>query len=228
MNTLTLSEARERGLRIKEARIFAGFKSARAFCERHSSIALSTIKAWESGKHYVLTPKGAYLISMALKQHHVDVSVEWLLDGKGLGPTSKSAATTNIETADSLAATLLERHDDSIHAELNDFIQTHEHAVHYQMPNDSMKPAFSKNDWLCGYWINPNEYSALHRCYALVEQPDGAVICCYILNHHQNTIHGQTLRSGDPFYITTPRIAMITRVYRSANAIIKPLAATAV
>ncbi|MDF1654102.1 MAG: hypothetical protein P1U34_03230 [Coxiellaceae bacterium] len=222
MNIISLAEARERGLRIKEARIFAGFKSARAFCERHTDVALSTLKAWESGKHYILTPKGAYLISMALKQHHVEVGIEWLLDGKGLGPTLDGVSShTAMMDSESLLATLLEQHSEQIPCELNQFLQSSPNAVHYQMPDNSMQPAFAKGDWLCGFWISPDDFGVLNRCYALVEQADGTVVCRYMLDNHNNTVHVQTMRATDPVYINATRLAMITRNYRNVESIVK-------
>ncbi|MDF1795245.1 MAG: hypothetical protein P1U63_01780 [Coxiellaceae bacterium] len=222
MKIISLAEARERGLRIKEARIFAGFKSARAFCERHTNVALSTLKAWESGKHYVLTPKGAYLISLALKQHHVDVGIEWLLDGKGVGPTMDGMrCTAAILNSDSLLVTLLEQHSEQVPCELNQFIQASPNAVHYQMPDNSMQPAFSKGDWLCGFWISPDDFGALNRCYALIEQTDGSVLCRYVLSNHNSTMHVQTMRATDPVYINASRVAMITRNYRNIESIVK-------
>ena len=221
MNILSLTEARERGLRIKEARIFAGFKSARAFCDRHSDVALSTLKAWESGKHYILTPKGAYLISMALKQHHVDVSIEWLLDDKGFGQTLTNSSGIKISDSDALLSTLLQQHEEQLPTELNQFLQSSPNAVHYQMPDDCMRPVFAKGDWLCGFWIPLEDYAVLNRCYALIEHADGSVVCRYVLDNHNDTIHVQTMRATDPVYIKASRVAMITRNYRHAESVVK-------
>ena len=84
------------------------------FCERHA-ISPHTLSTWEKGKKPV-TEKGANKLIEAFAKEGILCSVEWLLHGVGLSPTTLEDFTSSIKIEE---ISIIEKHKNANPEDLN-------------------------------------------------------------------------------------------------------------
>lgn len=143
-----------RGQRLRQLREATGNDNrkplTRAAIERKHGLSARTLKNWELGDGAGLTINGARRIVSIYKKENIQCSVNWLMEGDGIGPQripSNISAPKNTNTTDPL---------ESIQAEIDCFLSLHPEAVTYEIRDDSMEPFYKAGDLVGGvrYYAN--------------------------------------------------------------------------
>src|SRR3989338_8611495 len=170
----------ERAQRIKEARLFAGYRTQEAFCKKHPDIPLATLKAWEAGTNAPLSTQGAKRLYVAFRESEVIVTPGWLLRGEEPGPhhVNKNLSESSLHNLSATPVNVIEKLTQKRSAlvlqELLDFMNKNPSAVYMQIDDDSLEPLLQKGDYVCGEWLEGDDLKLLRDrvCIVLNEQND--------------------------------------------------------
>lgn len=135
------------GHRVKSARMLGGY-SRTAFA-KISNISAATLRAWEEPNEgrYGLTQKGAERLIDALSRCNVHCSVDWLLYGKGFGP-SIAGQKTKLHNLDFEQITW--GAEESILKDIAAFKTNNPNAIVTMISDETMSPFFSNGDYVGG------------------------------------------------------------------------------
>jgi len=161
---LKLSLAKERGTRIRMARVLSGL--SRQEFQDQLGVSTSTLNAWENGR-ICLTDKGAVRISKALADINIVCDVSWLLEGVGKSPTNANERIKDfttpiphlVETQKIVSANRIfpSQAEDAKSDEIDMFLNNNANSIGLKVEDDKMAPSFVKGDKVCGVII-PTKY----------------------------------------------------------------------
>ena len=161
---LKLSLAKERGTRIRMARVLSGL--SRQEFQDQLGVSTSTLNAWENGR-ICLTDKGALRISKALADINIVCDVSWLLEGIGKSPVNANEKIKDfttpmahlVETQKIVSANRIfpNQPGDAKNDEVDFFLNNNANSVGLRIDDNKMSPIFDKGDKVCGIII-PTKY----------------------------------------------------------------------
>lgn len=145
-NTMNLTGTYERAKRAKSARMFAGLTMEQMNIQHN--IPPSTIQGWEniggtSLKNRKLTLKGAQRLIAALNREGVACTIEWLMEGEGIGPHFINQKEKSRNTQNSLWG-----HHLAIQAEIKTFEENNLNSIVVMVADNGLEPFYSKGDFV--------------------------------------------------------------------------------
>jgi hypothetical protein len=177
------------------------------FCERHA-ISPHTLSAWEKGKKPV-TEKGANKLIEAFAKEGILCSVEWLLHGVGLSPTTLEDFTSSIKIEE---ISIIEKHKNSqIQSEVALFIAQNPTAKIFKMSDDSMEPALFEEDLIGAVLTAKNKVrSLIKKPCVFIESNDNCHIRLLVLSKDKETynlasLNAQTKQAIPVLFNVTPK-----------------------
>lgn len=184
--TIEKSSAKARGRRLKSLRMMASL--SRKCMETRYGVSAGTLQGWEDGRYGGLTRKGAERFLRALKEEGVNCSLEWLLEGRGLGP-QVSDRLYELKTAPAGIEIHRSQHEEAaaVRDELLFFRHRHPTAVDMVVLDDGMSPWFHVGDTVAGNARFNAEVEQVigHDC--IVETKNGDV---YLRHIERGSHHG--------------------------------------
>ena len=141
--------------RIKQARLLAGYKTAKAFSIEHT-INLDTLKSWESAKN-PLTEKGAKIIANSLYLEGLNCTIEWLLQGRGSPPTiwkPNLSQKIDLTSKANLLASIYIEQESNIIKEIEFFKSVNKNSIVILSNDDGMEPFYYIGDYVGGIPID--------------------------------------------------------------------------
>lgn len=142
------NSAEARGLRAKSLRMMAGL--SRKNMAAHHDISAGTLQGWEDGRYGGLTRKGAQRFLLAIRQEGIACTLEWILEGTGIGPQVSEHL---FHKKFPMASVEMHRDQHEVNAirdELSFFGHRHPKAVHCVVLDDGMTPLYHIGDTLAG------------------------------------------------------------------------------
>lgn len=140
----------EKAKRTQSARKFAGL--TREAMETRHSIPPSTLRGWERPgtlKNQGLTLNGAQRLVKALQVEGVACSVEWLMDGKGIGPHFLET-TLEQNNSKNIRKISLWNQNIVIQNEIKFFQENNPDSVVLMVTDDGLAPVYSLGDFVGG------------------------------------------------------------------------------
>ncbi|HAU0227414.1 TPA: helix-turn-helix transcriptional regulator [Legionella pneumophila] len=160
----------EMGQRIKRARMLAGL-SRRDLEEKHG-VSIHTLQSWELGRNPLNQAKAANLVEI-LHQYDVSCSIDWLLEGRGKGPSVIENEFKNFPFLEEAVGGLLAT-EQAIQKEIDFFKSNNPNAVVIMVSDDAMEPEYMPGDFIGGIkFIDRDKKGECvgHDC--IVETTDG-------------------------------------------------------
>ena len=157
-----------RGKRVKSLRQLTQL-SRRAFAERYG-IPAPTLQNWEDAKGNGLSEKGARNIVQVLKEAGIYCSVDWLMYGIGSGPQLQEK---RYEINEPLLDEGYVQDNNRIEEELSLFRKHYPNAIEFVVPDDSMEPCFTKDEWVAGVRYQATELYKVIGKVCIVLTKDG-------------------------------------------------------
>lgn len=158
--------------RIRSARGFVRM-TRKDFCEKHG-FNLHTVFTWEAGKYLVRRPS-LERFCKALAKEGVFCSPEWLLEGKGEGPTLVTAQKNLLAAKAKPKASLTDDSEEEqrIHAEIKAFQSGYKKAkvdaVVIQVADSAMSPYYEAGDYVGGRQVRDEDIKTLLGKTCIVE-----------------------------------------------------------
>lgn len=170
------SDSIRSGLRLKKARLMAGF--TRQALESKYGISVNTLQAWESAKS-PLSFKGANKIIQALQDSGLECSIDWLLHG--IGPSPRLNDEINIPGMFSLQKqqnnNQLNWDDESaILREVECFRTSNLNSIVSIVTDDSMLPIYFIGDYVGGKRKTTETFDKYIGINCLIETIEGMTI----------------------------------------------------
>lgn len=206
------------GLRIKQARLLAGYKSQVAFSQAHPAlpnrVSLSSLKLYESGIKK-LTHKAAERLASALAEDGVVVSKEWLHDGVGAPPrridrSSPQLNTFNTDSAFNLEQFIFNYERDCMNT-IDAFLKSHDQGFFCTVADNDLWPELHEGDTVCGVWL-PKEAMTLLDARTAVIELNGDKRCRKINVQSDGSALLSTLHSPTKETATLERAGLIMMV----------------
>ncbi len=158
------------GQRVKRARMLAGL--SRKDIETNHGISIHTLQSWEIGRNPLNHKKAANLVAV-LHQNGVSCSVEWLLEGKGKGPSMLDADFTKYPAIDENVGNLLET-ESAIQKEIDFFKKNNPNSFVIMVSDDAMEPDYGAGDFVGGIkYLSPEKISDYVGYDCIIETPEG-------------------------------------------------------
>ena len=171
------SEAQERGYRVDIA-VHLTRMNLVEFGKKHA-IPISTLYAWKNGQ-ICLTKRSAVRLKEALEKEGFTCSVEWLLNGEGVGPRSIKdlqegrESLVDFDSSDTLAETSPER---LILREVSFFRSLYPNSLVLYIQGDAMVPSYFPGDYVAGQSVDTeDDLTSSYNRNCLVELPDNTVL----------------------------------------------------
>lgn len=177
------------------------------FCERHE-ISPHTLSAWEKGKKPV-TEKGANKLIEAFAKEGILCSVDWLLHGVGLSPTTLEDFTSSIRIEE--ISIIEEYKNRQIQSEIALFIAQNPTARIFKMSDDSMEPALFEEDIIGAVLAPKNKIKSLvKRPCVFIESNDNYHIRLLVPSKEKETynlasLNPQTKQTIPVFFNVRPK-----------------------
>lgn len=159
------SDILDKGKRVRTARKFADL-TREDMGVRHN-IPLSTLRGWEipgTYKNKGLTLKGAHRLAKALKIEGVNCSIEWLMEGTGVGPHFFAKGSTKNKKINSLWG-----HHLAIQNEISFFQENNPDSIVLMMNDDGLEPSFTQGSYVGGIKKYKKEMLAAINHYCIIE-----------------------------------------------------------
>lgn len=162
------------GNRIKSVRMLAGY-SRKAFAEK-SGISGATLRAWEEPvqKRNGITQKGAIRLVQGLQESGISCTLEWLLEGKGPGPSLLNSNPINVSTDAKLEISWNE--EESIFKDIESFKINNPNPIVAIITDGSMLPFYSYSDYVGGSKKTGNEIASLVGLNCIIELEDLTIV----------------------------------------------------
>ncbi len=163
----------EKAKRAQSARKFAGL--TREEMNIRHDIPPSTLRGWECPgtlKNQGLTFKGAQRLAKALLKEGVVCSVEWLLEGKGLGPHFVSSKDNPAERKKSHSVW---EHQIALQKEIAFFEENNPNAVVLMIVDNGLEPYYSIGEYVGGIKRFAKEINSLENCFCIVETTENDI-----------------------------------------------------
>lgn len=146
--TMDHTETYERAKRAKSARMFAGLTMEQMNIQHN--IPPSTLQGWEnigcaSLKNRKLTLKGAQRLIAALNREGVACSVEWLMDGEGIGPHFIAPKGNDRKQKQQNS---LWGHHLAIQHEIKTFEENNLNSIVVMVSDNGLEPFYTKGDFV--------------------------------------------------------------------------------
>ncbi len=161
------------GNRVKSARMLTGC-TRKAFSEK-TGISAATLRVWEeplAGRSGI-TKKGAERFTLILQSCGIYCTVEWLLLGKGPGPTllnvDKETIFKNIEP-------ITWGEEEAIFKDIEAFKANNPNPIVAIVTDGSMIPFYSYGDYVGGVKRTGQEINALIGCNCIIELPKITIV----------------------------------------------------
>ncbi len=195
-----------RAKRARSARKFAGLTMEQLNIQHN--IPPSTLQGWEntgctSLKNRSLTLKGAQRLVFALKNEGVFCSIEWLMEGKGPGPSFTSPLMQDKSDCHYDSQHSSWTQDICLQNEIKAFEQNNPNPIVVLMPDDALSPLYDKGDIIGGikYFFNDIARCVEHTC--IIETNKSEVFVRKLQaghNAHLYTLvpHNSNTKSCDP------------------------------
>ncbi len=160
-----------RGDRIKSARMLAGH-TRQSFAES-SGISANTIRAWEEppANRNGITSNGAKRITEALNNGGVYCTEDWLLFGKGPGPTLINDA-PSLDDPDNIEW----GQEEAVFRDINAFKSNNPSPLVTIITDDAMVPFYSYGDYVAGTRRVGDNIRALIGLNCIVEVGDRTLV----------------------------------------------------
>ncbi|MEI6806165.1 MAG: helix-turn-helix transcriptional regulator [Myxococcaceae bacterium] len=179
MTTENLENSSEMGLRIRMARSLLPLNRTE-FCEKHG-LNRYTIQAWELGRNKIgLTMLRRFCEAMG--KEGVFCTPEWLLHGKGDGPSKIGSRGMEIKAEKSWVKRPKEHANETqeIENEAEFFKETQSKAGHsvvvLQLPDSTMEPLYVRGDYVGGRAVPEELVGQLLGQVCLIEVGEGKFV----------------------------------------------------
>lgn len=118
-----------------------------------------TLKFWDSAHFTGLSEKGARKIIALMKTKNIECSLDWLMHGYGIGPS-----TVTVETS---------KEADSINKEMIEFEKHNPNSVVFKLTDISMTPPYRQGDFIAG--VNKSPQTCVNK-HCIVTLSDNSTV----------------------------------------------------
>ena len=165
-----------RAKRTRSARKFAGLTMEQLNIQHN--IPPSTLQGWEnigstSLRNRSLTLRGAQRLVLALEKEGVACTIDWLMDGTGLGP--QLVTKKDSKSAKRKQTGLWEQHL-SLQNEIRAFEENNSNAIAVMMTDYALEPFYAKGDVVAGVKHYLNDIDQFLQRYCIIETKDKEVV----------------------------------------------------
>lgn len=168
------SDSVRSGLRLKKARLMAGF--TRQALENKHGISVNTIQAWESAKS-PLSFKGANKIIQAFHDSGLECSIDWLLHGHGPSPRLKDEEDVHDMFSTEQGNNQLNWEDESaILREIEFFRTSNLNSIVSIVTDDGMLPSYFIGDYVGGKRKTAENFDKYIGINCLIETKEGSTL----------------------------------------------------
>lgn len=164
----------EKAKRAKSARQFAGLTREEMNLRHH--IPPSTLRGWETpglSRSQGLTQKGAERLSTALQKEGVICSIEWLMEGIGLGPQFLSTTTESAKKS-KVKSSPWSQHL-AIQNEIRCFEENNPEPIITIITDNGLSPFYQQGEYVGGTKKYLKDIALLVDTYCIVETAEQGV-----------------------------------------------------
>ncbi len=205
---------KEAASRLKHARSLTGFART-VFCKKHN-MSSNTMAAWENGTTY-FSEEAAKKISKYLQQDGIEVSSEWIMEGKGTEPFSLDMRGAN--KTHFIRSSVADEEEFIWRATIS-FKEFYKDSLVLIMVDDTALPFYRPGDHIGGKVITEDKILFIEDEPLIVELENGSLILRYVEKtskpglYHLKSINQNTLMGAQIKNVKIKRAARINWIFR--------------
>lgn len=205
---------KEAALRLKHARSLTGFART-VFCKKHN-MSSNTMAAWENGTTY-FSEEAAKKVAKYLHQDGIEVSPEWILEGKGSEPFTLDMR--GIHNTPFIRSSVADE-EEFIWRATTSFKEFYKDCLVLIMVDDTALPFFRPGDHIGGKIIPLDQLPFIEDEPLIVELESGSLMFRYVEKtskpglYHLKSINQDTVMGALIKNVKIKRAARINWIFK--------------